>query len=151
MEDLELLKDLGSLGFGDHIEDFFKHLYTEPNVFVTKDHQDNYFLQMIFAYQDDPDSLFPKYKVQELTLVYHKEKNSFTQDFNLRNVRSYSNRGFCYFDKNHIEELNNFVHNFNPGVEEYNIIITGKLIKLKTKREFITEFRNFCFFIYCLY
>jgi hypothetical protein len=148
MEDLQLLKDLGSLGFIDNTENFFKRLNEQPNVFVTKDPEDNYFVQFIFTYQDDPTKLKPKYKIWEMTLVYERDTNKFSNDRMVRNARSTVSGDFNPIIKYYTEVLDDFVHGYDVNKEIFELTIeeipTGPL----TKREYFIEFYNYCYYLF---
>jgi hypothetical protein len=147
MEDLQLLKDLGSLGFIDYKDDFFKRLDKQPNVFVTKDIENDYFVQFIFSAQVDPEMLKPKYKFIELTLVYETDKNKFSNNIMIRNARSTISGEFFTIPRFHMDDLGNFVLEWNPDQDIFDVSLEGIPTGPLTQREFFSEFLNYCYYI----
>ncbi len=147
MEDFELLKDLGTLGFTDYVEDFFKKLNQNPNVFVTRDIEDDYFVQFIFSAQVDPEMLKPKYKFIELTLVYEKDRNRFSNHIMIRSARSTVSGEFFNIPRFHMEDLGKFVLDWNPSQDIFDVSLEGIPTGPLTQREFFSEFLYYCYYI----
>ena len=146
MEDFQLLKDLGTLGFIDYVEDFFEKLNQNPNVFVTKDIEGNYFVQFIFSDQVNSEMLKPKYKFLELTMVYEKDKNRFSNYWMVRSARSTVSGDFTYIPKHWTNDFGGFITEWDPNKDFLEVTLEGIPTGPLTKKEFILEYFRYTYY-----